>query len=104
VLLDELPEGADTRVIEGGRNLSAGQRQRIALARALLGDPRVLLLDEADSNLDQRARSLVDRVIQAQRGERTVLVVSHRAEVLRWADVIWRLEGGRIDIELPGRP
>jgi ABC-type multidrug transport system fused ATPase/permease subunit len=96
-LLDELPEGAATRVVEGGKNLSAGQRQRIALARALLGDPRVLLLDEADANLDDAARELSDRVIQAQRGERTVLVVSHRPEVLGWADAVWQLEGGQID-------
>jgi ABC-type multidrug transport system fused ATPase/permease subunit len=96
-ILAELPDGAETRVVEGGRNLSAGQRQRIALARALLGDPRVLLLDEADSNLDEKARSIVDRVIQDQRGERTVVVVSHRPDVLRWADAVWRLEEGRLD-------
>jgi ABC-type multidrug transport system fused ATPase/permease subunit len=100
-LLAELPEGAQTRVIEGGRNLSAGQRQRIALARALLGDPRVLLLDEADSNLDEDARSLVDDVIRSQRGERTVVVVSHRPEVLAWADTAWRLENGRLETAVP---
>jgi ABC-type multidrug transport system fused ATPase/permease subunit len=97
----ELPEGAQTRVVEGGRNLSAGQRQRIALARALLGDPRVLLLDEADSNLDEDARSLVDDVIRSQRGERTVVVVSHRPEVLDWADIVWRLEDGRLEAGVP---
>jgi len=95
-LLAELPEGFQTRIVEGGRNLSAGQRQRLALARALLGDPRVLLLDEADANLDTRARAITDRVIQAQRGRRTTLVVTHRVEALEWADAIWRLEGGRI--------
>lgn len=95
-LLNELPDGLDTRVTEGGRNLSAGQRQRLALARALVGDPRVLLLDEADANLDKSARALVDRIVQSQRGVRTVLVVSHRPEVLEWADAIWRLEDGRL--------
>jgi ABC-type multidrug transport system fused ATPase/permease subunit len=100
-VLRELPNGAQTRVIEGGKNLSAGQRQRIALARSLLGDPRVLLLDEADSNLDEDARSLVDDVIRSQRGERTVVVVSHRQEILDWADIVWRLEDGRLETGVP---
>jgi ABC-type multidrug transport system fused ATPase/permease subunit len=95
-LLSELPDGAETRVVEGGTNLSAGQRQRIALARALVGDPRLLLLDEADANLDEEARGLLERIIRTQRGQRTILVVSHRPEVLEWADVIWRMEGGRL--------
>jgi ABC-type multidrug transport system fused ATPase/permease subunit len=102
-LLDELPHGAATQVVEGGRNLSAGQRQRIAFARALLGRPRVLLLDEADANLDAAARELVDRVIRAQRGERTVIVVSHRPEILRWADTVWRMDAGRLEVEAPAR-
>ncbi len=97
-LLAELPEGAETRVVEGGANLSAGQRQRIALARALVGDPRVLLLDEADANLDTKARELVDRIVQTQRGRSTVLVVSHRPEILEWADVVWRIDGGRLTV------
>ncbi len=95
-LLAELPEGLETRVVEGGANLSAGQRQRLSIARALVGDPAVLLLDEADANLDQEARALIDRIIQTHRGRRTVLVVSHQAAVLEWADAIWRLEDGRL--------
>jgi ABC-type multidrug transport system fused ATPase/permease subunit len=98
-LLADLPHGAETRVIEGGRNLSAGQRQRIALARALVGGPRLLLLDEADANLDPDARALVARIVRAQRGRRTVLVVSHRPEVTRAADFVWRLDDGRLTVE-----
>jgi ATP-binding cassette, subfamily B, bacterial len=95
-LIAELPDGLDTRVVEGGRNLSAGQRQRIALARALLRDPAVLLLDEADANLDEGARRLIERIMEDRRGRRTTLVVTHRSELLEGADAIWRLEGGRL--------
>jgi ATP-binding cassette subfamily B protein len=95
-VLAELPDGLRSRVRDGGVNLSAGQRQRLALARALLGEPRVLLLDEPDANLDVSAREAVDRVIRNRRGHSTILVVSHRAEALALADVSWRLENGRI--------
>jgi ABC-type multidrug transport system fused ATPase/permease subunit len=95
-VLADLPDGLETKVRDGGKNLSAGQRQRIALGRALLGDPQVLLLDEADANLDAGARDVVDRVIREQGRRSTVIVVSHRAEVLEWADVIWRMDGGRL--------
>jgi ABC-type multidrug transport system fused ATPase/permease subunit len=95
-LIAELPEGLETRVVEGGRNLSAGQRQRIALARSLLRDPPVLLFDEADANLDERARELLERVLEDRRGRRTTIVVTHRAELLERADAIWRLENGRL--------
>jgi len=95
-LVAELPEGLETRIVEGGRNLSAGQRQRLSVARALVGDPAVLLLDEADANLDDEARELMDRIVQTHRGRKTVLVVSHRPAVLEWADAIWHLDGGRL--------
>lgn len=93
-LVGELTDGDETRVAEGGVSLSAGQRQRIALGRALLGEPPVLLLDEADANLDQRAREVLDHVVAAHRG--TVLVVTHRLEQVRNADVVWCMEGGRL--------
>ena len=95
-LVSELPKGLETRIVEGGRNLSAGQRQRLSVARALVGDPEVLLLDEADANLDEEARALIDRIVQTHRGRRTVLVVSHRPAVLEWADAIWHLDDGRL--------
>jgi len=56
----------------------------------------VLLLDEADANLDEEARELMDRIVQTHRGRTTVLVVSHRPAVLEWADAIWHLDGGRL--------
>jgi len=95
-VLSDLPDGLDTKVRDGGKNLSAGQRQRIAIGRALLGDPPVLLLDEADANLDAGARTVVDRVIREHGRRSTVIVVSHRPEILEWADAIWRMDGGRL--------
>lgn len=93
-LLAELPDGRRSRVREGGKNLSLGQRQRISLARALLGDPSVLLLDEADANLDEEASRALDAVLENFRG--TVIMVSHRPERIANANVIWRLEEGRL--------
>lgn len=93
-LLEELPEGAATRLAEGGANLSPGQRQRIALARAIVGQPRLLLLDEAESNLDPRSALALDRVLSGYRG--TVLMVTHRPDRLAAADRIWHLEDGRL--------
>ena len=89
-----LPDGVDTRIAEGGAGLSAGQRQRLSLGRALLGNPSVLLLDEADANLDRAAATVVDDVLTAHPG--TTLVVTHRRERLATADVVWCLEDGRL--------
>lgn len=93
-LLAELPEGAQTRLLEDGKNLSPGQRQRIALARALLGDPALLLLDEVEANLDTRAEAVVDRVLARHCG--TVLMVTHRRDRLFRADEIWHVADGRL--------
>jgi ABC-type multidrug transport system fused ATPase/permease subunit len=93
-LLVDLPDGGDSRVAEGGAGLSSGQRQRLMLARALLGRPSVLLLDEVDANLDAGTSAVVDRVIRAHPG--TTLVVTHRRERLAAADVVWHIDGGRL--------
>ncbi|MBF2008939.1 MAG: ABC transporter ATP-binding protein [Chlorogloeopsis fritschii C42_A2020_084] len=93
-VLAELAEGEKTKVAEGGKGLSAGQRQRIGLARAILGNPPVLLLDEVDANLDAQATTVVDRVLAEHKG--TVLIITHRKERLAAADVIWYLENGRL--------
>ncbi len=74
--------------------MSAGQRQRLALARALLGDPTVLLLDEADAHLDPASATVVDRVLATFRG--TVLLATHRPERLAIADSVWHLDAGRL--------
>ncbi len=93
-VLAELSKGEETKVSEGGKSLSAGQRQRIALARAILGNPPLLLLDEVDANLDAQATAVVDRVLAEHKG--TVLIITHRQERLVAADVIWYLENGRL--------
>lgn len=93
-MLAELPEGDRTRVLEGGKNLSLGQRQRISLARAILGKPLILLLDEADANLDTEANQALDRVLEQFSG--TVIMVSHQPDRIVRADAIWHMESGRL--------
>jgi len=93
-MLADIPGGMESRVAEGGLNLSPGQRQRIALARALLGQPGILLLDEVDANMDADSARLIDKVLQSYQG--TVLFVSHRPEQIARAEVIWHVARGTI--------
>jgi ATP-binding cassette, subfamily B, bacterial len=98
-ILEGIPGGMEARVVEGGLNLSPGQRQRIALARALLGTPSILLLDEVDANMDPESAALINRILQSYQG--TILFVSHRAEQIAQADAIWHIEGGAVIEEGP---
>jgi ATP-binding cassette subfamily B protein len=91
-----LPRGYRTAITERGRSLSAGQRQLIALARAQLVDPVVLLLDEATANLDLEAEAKVRRAMAAVTRRRTTVLVAHRLPTARTADRIVVLDGGRI--------
>ncbi len=93
-ILNELPRGINTRVTEDGANLSLGQRQRIGLARAILGKPRFLLLDEVDANLDPGAATALRRVLSEYPG--TVLLVTHRLDWVRLADQVWYMENGQL--------
>jgi len=93
-VLAALPHGLETWVTEGGRNLSAAQRQRIALARAMLGNPRILLLDEPTASLDQDSKAEFRRTLARHEG--TVLLVTHDSEELALADQVWILEQGRV--------
>ena len=92
----ELPEGYDTVVGEGGRPLSAGERQRIAIARAFLRDAELVILDEPTANLDPVSAELVGEAIERLRSGRTVLLIVHRPELAAHADRVLRLEDGRI--------
>ncbi|WPB56478.1 type I secretion system permease/ATPase [Xylophilus sp. GOD-11R] len=92
----EMPDGYDTVVGERGSRLSGGQRARLAIARALAGDPRVLLLDEATASLDYESERLVHDNLAAIRQGRTVLIVAHRLSTLRLADRVLVMGGGRL--------
>src|SRR5712691_1167289 len=92
----ELPEGYDTIVGERGASLSGGQRQRIAIARALLGDPRVLIFDEATSSLDYESERVIQQNMQEIAKGRTVFIIAHRLSTVRWSDRIMTIERGRL--------
>ena len=92
----ELPQGYDAQVGEGGASLSAGERQRIAIARALLADRPILILDEATSDLDPNAEREVVRAVKTLCRERTVILIAHRIATARIADETIVLEGGRM--------
>jgi ATP-binding cassette, subfamily C, bacterial CydD len=91
-----LPDGYATVVGDGGRPVSAGERQRIALARALLRDASLVVLDEPTANLDPENAAAVTRAIEGLGDGRTVLVIAHRPELVARADRTVRLEGGRV--------
>ena len=93
-MLTELPKGLQTRVKEDGSNLSLGQRQRISLARAILGNPRLLVIDELDANLDPETALTFRRVISGYPG--TVLMVTHRLDWAASADTIWYMQEGKL--------
>ncbi|NLZ44026.1 MAG: ATP-binding cassette domain-containing protein, partial [Clostridia bacterium] len=91
-----LPQGYETVLEENGENLSQGQRQLLAIARAVLADPRVLILDEATSNVDTRTESQIQKAMLALMKGRTSLVIAHRLSTIRNADQILVINNGEI--------
>ena len=91
-----LEKGYDSQIEEGGSNLSVGQRQLMSFARALVADPRILILDEATANIDTESEMLVQRALKELLRDRTGVVIAHRLSTIRDADRIVALEGGRV--------
>ncbi|HEX8310779.1 MAG TPA: ABC transporter ATP-binding protein [Chthoniobacteraceae bacterium] len=95
-LIEQLPKGFHTEITEGGANLSSGQRQLISFTRALLADPRILILDEATSAVDAHTEARIQQSMATLLRNRTSFVVAHRLSTIRMADVILVLDHGRI--------
>jgi ATP-binding cassette subfamily B protein len=94
--IGRFPNGYETTVMERAANLSLGQRQLIAIARAVLADPRVLILDEATSNVDPRTEVRLQQALNTLLAGRTSLVVAHRLSTIRAADQVLVVDGGEI--------
>ncbi len=92
----QLPQGYQTEIGERGIALSSGQRQLIAIARAILADPRLLILDEATASVDTRTEALIQQALSRLLADRTNIVIAHRLSTIRSADLILVLENGRI--------
>ncbi|MEN6435030.1 MAG: ATP-binding cassette domain-containing protein, partial [Anaerolineaceae bacterium] len=91
-----LPEGYHTRVLEGGVNLSQGQRQLLSIARALLTNPGVLILDEATANIDTVTEALIQEALTRLLQDRTAIVIAHRLTTVRNANWVYVINEGRI--------
>ncbi len=94
--IERLPEGYDTFIGERGVKLSGGQQQRLAIARAILASPQILILDEATSNLDTESEQLIQASMATLLAGRTTFVIAHRLSTIRRADLILLMEDGRV--------
>ena len=95
-LINRLPEGIHTKIGEGNIDLSAGQRQLLAMARIMVRNPKILVLDEATANVDSETEILVERAVEATMAQRTNIVIAHRLSTIRRSDRIIVMDSGRI--------
>jgi ATP-binding cassette, subfamily B, bacterial MsbA len=93
-IVSSLEDGYETVVGQNGGRLSGGQRQRIALARSLLRDPEILILDEATSQIDMQSEQLIRESLAEHRGERTLIIITHREKLLELADRVFQMDDG----------
>ena len=95
-LLRRLPHGLESVLINSGENISHGQRQLLAIARAFVADPKILILDEATSNVDTRTEKTIQDAMQRVMKDRTSIVIAHRLSTIRDSDIIVVMDHGQI--------
>ena len=94
--IESLPDGYDTKIVERGANLSGGQRQRMSIARAVLLDPPILILDDSTSSVDARTEELIRSAMERVMAGRTTFVIAHRLSTVHRADIIVVMQDGQI--------
>lgn len=95
-MIEALPHGFDTVLTGSGENISQGQRQLLAIARAFIADPKILILDEATSNVDTRTEKAIQNAMHSIMQNRTSIVIAHRLSTIRDADIIVVMDKGQI--------
>ena len=95
-MIEALPQGFETALTGSGENISQGQRQLLAIARAFIADPKILILDEATSNVDTRTEKAIQNAMHSIMQNRTSIVIAHRLSTIRDADIIVVMDKGQI--------